>query len=127
MVYLNISHIISGYRLGCGIFNDKPADLSGVSLEDIAVNLDNESFQPLDESAEDNFDRYGIAYKDKRPTYYEDNENKYNNRPHVYSDENLYDAFEYEKDTTRGSLRPAHRPFIDNGPAIVEDQVKHGR
>ena len=124
MVYLNISHIISGYRLGCGIFNDKPADLSGVSLEDITVNLDNESLQTLDESTEDNVDRYGISHKDKRPTY---NEDKYTNRPHVYSDEKLYDAFEYQKDTTRGSLRPAHRPFIDNGPAIVEDQVKHGR
>ena len=127
MVYLNISHIISGYRLGCGIFNDKPADLSGVSLEDIAESLDNESLQTLDESSEDNVDRYGISYKDKWPAHNEDNENKYNNRPHVYSDDKLYDAFEYEKDTTRGSLRPAHRPFIDNGPAIVEDQVKHNR
>jgi hypothetical protein len=98
-----------------------------VSLEDIAVSLDNESLQTLDESAEDNVDRFGISYKDKRPVYNEENENKYINRPQVYSDEKLYDAFEYEKDTTRGSLRPAHRPFIDNGPAIVEDQVKHSR
>ena len=124
---MNTSHIFSGYRLGCGIFNDKPADLSGVSLEDIAVSLDNESLQNLDESAEENVDRYGISYKDKRPAYTVDDENKYNNRPHFYSDENLYDAFEYEKDTTRGSLRPAHRPFIDNSPTIVEDQVNHGR
>ena len=124
---MTTSHIITGYRLGCGIFNDKPADLSGVSLEDIAVNLDNESLQTLDETAEDNVDRYDISYKDKRPAYNEENENKYNNRPHIYSDEKLYDAFEYEKDKTRGSLRPAHRPFIDDGPAIVEDQVKHGR
>ena len=122
---MNSSHILSGYRLGCGILNDKPADLSGVSLEDIAVSLDNESLHNLDEPAEDNVDRYGISYK--RPSYNEDNENKYNSRPHVYSHENLYDAFEYEKDTTRGSLRPAHRPFIDNGPTIVEDQVNHGR
>jgi len=117
----------TGYRLGCGIFNDKPADLSGVSLEDIAVNLDNESLLSLDESSEDNVDRYGISYKDKRPVYNDDNENQYTTRPHVYSDEKLYDAFEYEEDTTstRGSLRPAHRPFKDNGPAIVEDQEKH--
>ena len=127
MFYLNTSHIFTGYRLGCGILNDKPADLSGVSLEDIAVNLDNESLQTLDESTEDNVDRYGISYKDKRPAYNEDNEKRYTNRPQVYSDDKLYDAFEYVKDTKRGSLRPAHRPFIDNGPPIVEDQVKHGR
>ena len=91
------------------------------------MNLDNESLQTLDESAEDNVDRYGISFKDKRPAYYEDNEKKYTNRPHVYSDDKLYDAFEYETDTTRGSLRPAHRPFVDNGPAIFEAQVKHSR
>ena len=91
------------------------------------MTLDNESLQNLDDSNENNVDRYGISYKDKRPAYNEDTESKYTKRPHVYSDENLYDAFEYEKDTTRGSLRPAHRPFVDNGPAIVEDQMKHGR
>ena len=92
------------------------------------MSLDNESLQTLDESTDNNVDRYGISYKDKRPAaYYDDSESKYPNRPHIYSDEKLYDAFEYDKDTSRGHLRPAHRPFIDNGPPVVEEQVKHDR
>jgi len=119
----------SGYRLGCGVFKDKPSDFSEVALEDIAVSLDNESLQTLDESAENNVDRYGVSvsYKDKRPDYYDDPEKNYNevSRPHIYSDDKLYDAFEYEKDQSRGSLRPAHRPFAGNGPAIVEEENIH--
>ena len=115
------TRLVPGYRLGCGIFNSKPADLSGVSLEDIAVNLDNESLLSLEDSSENSVDRYGVNYKD------EDENSKYPTRPYVYSDEKLYDAFDYDGDNVRGSLRPAHRPFIDNGPAIVEEEEIHDR
>ena len=92
-----------------------------MSLEDIAVNLDNESLLSLEEESENGVDRYGVNYKD------EDATNKYPTRPYVYNDEKLYDAFDYEGDSGRGSLRPAHRPFIDNGPAIVEEEENHDR
>merc|ERR1719474_1087665 len=108
----------SGYKLGCGIKKLVPTDLPGVSLEEIAVNLDNESLLSLEESATNSVDRY-----DRNHNKNHGSSNMHS--PHVYSDENLYDAFEYDKDTVRGSLKPAHRPFQNNGPAIVEDEVDH--
>ena len=110
----------SGYKLGCGIKKHVPTDLSGVSLEEIAVNLDNESLLSLEESTTNSVDRYDRNYNKNHGS-----SNMHS--PHVYSDENLYDAFEYDKDTVRGNLKPAHRPFQNNGPAIVEDEVDHNR
>ena len=46
----------------------------------------------------------------------------------VYGDDDLYEAWQYDGDSSRrGSLRPAHRPFHNNGPALVGDSVQHDR
>ena len=65
--------------------------------------------------------RYQNGNKQSQPNRYENNDRPaYPERPNIYKDKHIYDAFNYDSDSSRGELRPAHRPFINNGPAIVD-------
>ena len=114
----------SGYRLGCLSQSDRPSDFTSVSLEDVAQSLDQESLENLDEKKQNNIDRNGnrppsSSYSDR---YSNDKRPSYPSRPNVYKDKHIFDAFNYNSDSSRGQLRPAHRPFHDNGPAIIDKE-----
>ena len=108
----------SGYKLGCLRHSDRPSDFTSVSLEDVAQSLDEESLENLDEKKQNNIDRDGN--KSPHSSYNSDRWPSYPERPNVYKDKHIFDAFNYNSDSSRGQLRPAHRPFNDNGPAIID-------
>ena len=122
----------SGYRLGCFQPSDRPSDFTSVSLEDVAQSLDQESLDNLEENnnsidRNDNNRRPANTNRlqnDNRPSYpnrYGSNERPaYPERPNIYKDKHIYDAFNYDADSSREHLRPAHRPFHNNGPALVD-------
>ena len=115
----------SGYKLGCP-HSARPSDFTSVSLEDleeVAQSLDEESLENLDQKNY-NIDRDGnkspsSSYPDR---YNSDKWPSYPERPNIYKDKHIFDAFNYNSDSSRGQLRPAHRPFHDNGPAIIDKE-----
>ena len=110
----------SGYKLGCFPQTDRPSDFTSVSLEDVAQSLDEESLENLDEKKQNNIDRDGN--KSPHSSYNSDRWPSNPERPNIYKDKHIYEAFNYNSDSGRGQLRPAHRPFHNNGPAIIDKE-----
>ena len=122
----------SGYKLGCLPHSARPSDFTSVSLEDleeVAQSLDEESLENLDQKKH-NIDRNGNKPPSSSSSSYPDRYNSdkwpsrpsYPERPSIYKDKHIFDAFNYNSDSSRGQLRPAHRPFHDNGPAIIDKE-----
>ena len=64
-----------------------------------------------DESVILDVDRFDDSHR--RPDYHQ-----FKDQNNAYNDEDLYDAFNYGDYSI--SVRPSHRPFNNNGPAIID-------